>query len=382
MTQSRSELEDRLESLVESDGDAAEIASIIATLDSMPEHTGVEVKEAEMSQISAQDLGMTPEESTPTSVSGITKEALGIGGEFTSVLSAMSLTDIKSNLIDVEDTEDLMVLTIPGVSIIDPQHRIHIEERGEVRRAARGAGLRLVGGVQNGEILSPNGNIHYVEDGVCFGKVKSLQPDSFTGQMANIERTSACLGHLDYRNTGTQEKPKWVATGREFTRCQHQWALMFNAGYFISFSKKYYEDVVWVEIAQRVGDEAAREAAQAQIKIWRENRQANFEVRKAFAQATSHAKNVMGLPEDALLPDVPEVLEYKLPDGRTLREGILDLKGAAFVVEYDVPVNGVVTTQRVHAKNVAEIRSKMAPAFALAKTQGGAMTIQSVAPAA
>jgi hypothetical protein len=382
MTQSRSELEARLEQLVESDGDAAEIASVIATLDSMSDAPDVEVKEAVMSQISAEDLGMTPEESTPTSVSGITKEALGIGGEFTSVLSALSLDTIKAHLMDVEDTEDLMVLTIPGVSIIDPQHRIHVEERGEVRRASRGAGLRMVNGVQKGEIISPNGNKHYVEDGVCFGKVSSLQPDSFTGQMANIERTSACLGHLDYRNTGTQEKPKWQATGREFTRCQHQWALMFNSGYFISFSKKFYEDVVWVEIAQRVGDEAAREAAQAQIQIWRDNRQTNFETRKAFAQATSHAKNVMGIAEDALLPDVPEVLEYKLPDGRTLREGILDLKGASFVVEYDVPVNGAVTTQRVFAKNVAEIRSKMAPAFALAKVQGGAMTIQSVAPAA
>ena len=367
MSVTRSELEAKLETLVESDGGPAEIAAIIKEINSLP--------------ISAADMGIEPTVVAPvesqsstqveriTNVDSITKEALGIGSEFTSSLDALSIDTIKTYMIEVEDTDDLMALVLPGVTKVSANTRIHLELRGEVKRAARGVGVVAAGGVVDGIITSPNGNIHQVEAGVCMGKTTSLQPDSFSAQMAVIERTSPCLGHLDYRNIGTSDEPKWEKTGREFTRCWHQWALMFAAGYFVTFSKKVYRDVVITEIANRVGDDTAREVAKAQIQEWRDNRQTNFENRKAVAQGIQHAKNVMGLAKDQPLPDVPEVLTLTLPDGQSIRDKVLSLGGARFVVSFELPLNGQQVVQNIRANSLDELTSRVAPIYAAAKLQ-------------
>lgn len=380
MSVTRLELEAKLEALVESDGDATEIASVIKEINSLP--------------VGAADIGIEPTVVVPdeqqsstqveriTNVDGITKEALGIGSEFTSSLNALSIDTIKTFLVEVDDTDDLLALIIPGVSKVSANTRIHLELRGEVKRAARGMGLVAAGGVVDGIITSPNGNIHQVEDGVCHGKTTSLQPDSFSQQMAVIERTSPCLGHLDYRNIGNSEKPKWEKTGREFTRCQHQWALMFNAGYFVTVSKKTYREVVLTEIASRVGDDTAREVAKAQIQEWRDNRQTNFENRKAVAQGIQHAKNVMGLTQDQPLPDVPEVLTLTLPDGQSIRDKVLSLGGARFVVSFEVPLNGQPVVQNIRANSLDELTSRVAPIYAAAKLQQATLKPLSVEAAA
>lgn len=401
---SRAELETRLEQLVEGDGDPAEIAAIIHQIDHLAdvqddkaEYTQslastvdstatvvVDKEDTTMSNISAADLGIeaNAQESATTDALSITKEVLGIGGEFSSALSSLSLDTIKSYIVAVQETDDLAVLVMPGKSIIDADHRIHVEQRGEIRRAARGFGIFAAGGVQGGIITSPNGNVHFVENGVCMQKTSSVQLDSFSGKTALIERTSECLGHLDYRNVGTPDNPKWQATGREFSRCQHQWALMFAAGFFISFSKSTYTDVIWVELGQRVGDAAARQAALDKIAEWRDNRQENFETRKTVAQATQHFKNIMGLSEEQLLPAVPEVLTLTLPSGKSVRDAVLALGGARFVVTFEVPMNGKTVEQNIRANSLNELASRVAPIFAAAKLQGKSLAPKSVQAAA
>ena len=390
----RQELEAKLEQLVESDGEASAISALMAQLDARPDE--VEAKEESM-DFTPESMGLEPtvvapvepqpalpieKEQNMSKQFTITKESLG-ATEFKSVLSTLSMSQIKSYLFDgPEGWDDLKVLASPGVTINDADHREHLVEAGEVSRAARGFALFAAGGVTDGIITSPDGSIHYVEEGVCYEKTSSKQPDSFSSGFATIEKISACKGHLKYKNVGTSDEPKFERADGEYTRCMHQWALMFNAGYYVTFSKEKHMDRAICEIAKRVGDETAREVAKQQFAEWSENRQTRFETRKAFAQASSHARNTMGLPEGAMLPDVPEVLGYKLPDGRTMQEAILDLKGSAFVVEFTVPVNGEAVVQRVKAMSINEVRSRMAPAYALAKTQGGQIGLVSVLPAA
>ena len=380
MSVTRSELEAKLEALVESDGDQAEIGDIIKEINSLP--------------IGAADIGIestvvVPDEQQSstqveriTNVNSITKEALGIGSEFTSSLNALSIDTIKTYMVEVEDTDDLLALILPGVTKVSANTRIHLELRGEVKRASRGLGLAAAGGVVDGIITSPNGNIHQVEEGVCHAKSTSVQPDSFSQQMAVIERTSPCLGHLDYRNVGSSDEPKWEKTGREFTRCQHQWALMFAAGYFVTVSKKTYREVVITEIASRVGDDTARDVAKAQIQEWRDKRQTNFETRKAVAQGIQHAKNVMDLSADQRLPSVPEVLTLALPDGQSIRDKVLGLGGARFVVTFELPLNGQQVEQTIRAGSLDELTSRVAPIYAAAKLQGASLKPLSVEAAA
>lgn len=299
----------------------------------------------------------------------ITKEALGIGGEFESSLEALSLTDIQAALVEVQDTEDLEAL-VHSTSKITPETRIHVEQRGEIRRMARGFALFAAGGVgTDGHITSPDGNVHYVEEGVCYQKSLTKQPDSFTGTMATIERVTPCLGHLEYRNTGTSDKPKFVKTGKEYTRCLHQWALMFAAGYFTTFSKGTYHDVVVTEIAQRVGDEGAREVAEEQISEWRANSAERFETRKFVAQSIQHTKNVMGLDDSDRLPAATDVLSLTLPNGKSVKDSVLALGGARFVATFELPINGETSRQKVRAGSLAELASRAAPIYAAARMQ-------------
>jgi hypothetical protein len=375
----RTELEARLEEAAKS-GDGQAAMDLIKQYDEMPESAGTQSpKEAtNMSEINAANLGIT-EENAQAPVGEITKESLGIGGEFSSALNALDIATIKSYIADVQGTEDLSVLYMPGVTVLDPEHRFHVELRGDVRRAARGFAVFAAGGVSDdGVITSPNGNVHFVEGGVCFEKKETQQLDSLSGGISTIERTVPCKGHLEYRNTGTADKPIWKATGVELDRCLHQWALMFANGYYVSFSRNSYKDVVLTAIAERVGDEKAREVADAQITEWVENNQQRFETRKAFAQAINHTKDVMGLGEDEQLPPVADVLGYKFPDGRTLEEAILDLKGAIFFVTYTIPVNGEEVTQRIKAANTAEAKRRFAPAYALARTQGTQIKLNAI----
>lgn len=395
---SRQDLEAQLETLVEADGDARAISALMAQLDALPEGDTVDVGDS--LAFTEDSMGIEPTVVAPVETQpvlpnekeqhnmsqkntfAITKESLG-ATEFKSVLSTLSLSQIKSYLFDgPEGWDDLKVLASPGVTINDADHREHVVEAGEVSRAARGFALFAAGGVVDGVITSPDGSIHYIEEGVCYEKTTSKQPDSFSAGFATIEKIDRCKGHLKYKNVGTSEEPKFERAPGEYTRCMHQWALMFNAGFYVTFSKEKHLDRVICEIAKRTGDETAREVAKQQFAEWSENRQKRFETRKAFAQASSHARNTMGLPADSRLPDVPEVLGYQLPDGRTMQEAILDLKGAAFVVEFTVPVHGEAVVQRVKAMSINEVRSRMAPAYALAKTQGGQIGLVSVLPAA
>lgn len=366
-------LEAQLEAEVEADGDAGVISELIARIDSMPED-GVELT---AEALAIEPIVVPPTETQPlpiekenhvTSIS-ITKEALGIGGEFESSLEALSLADIQAAIVEVEDTEDLEAL-VASTSKIAPETRLHVEQRGEIRRMARGFALFAAGGVgTDGHITSPDGNVHYVEDGVCRQKTLTKQPDSFTGTMATIERVTPCLGHLEYRNTGTSDKPKFVKTGKEYTRCLHQWALMFAAGYFTTFSKGTYHDVVVTEIAQRVGDEQAREVAQEQISEWRASSTQRFEERKFVAQAIAHTKDVMGLDDADRLPAAPAVLELTLPNGKTVKDSVLALGGARFVASFELPINGETSRQNVRAGSLAELASRVAPIYAAAKRQ-------------
>lgn len=369
---SKGMLEAQLEALVENDGDAGEISALITRIDSMPED-GVELT-AEALAIEPMVVVPTESQSLPNekenhvSSINITKEALGIGGEFSSALAALSLPEIQAALVDVQDTEDLEAL-VSSTSKITAETRIHVEQRGEIRRMARGFALFAAGGVSDGLITSPDGSIHYVEEGICYKKSLTKQPDSFSGSMATIERVTPCLGHLEYRNTGTSDKPKFVKTGKEYTRCLHQWALMFSVGYFTTFSKSIYHDVIVTEVAQRVGDEGAREVANEQIAEWRESSTQRFEERKFVAQAIQHTKNAMGLDDDARLPAAPAVLDLTLPNGETVKDSVLALGGARFVATFELPINGETSRQKVRAGSLAELASRVAPIYAAAKRQ-------------
>lgn len=363
-------LEAQLEALVEANGDAGEIGALISQIDSMGEEPveltakALEIEPTVVVPAEPQPELPVEKENTDMQLT-LTKESLGIGSEFTSALNALDLATIKSALIEVQDTDNLSALVVDGVSKLDSEHRIHVERRGEIRRAARGFALFAAGGVENGQITSPDGSLHYVEDGICYEKSETKQPDSFTAGFATIERIVPCLGHLEYRKVGE----KFVKTGGEYTRCLHQWALMFAGGFFITFNRELYSDVIITEAAQRVGDEDAREVAKAQIEEWQQNRQANFESRKTVAQAIVHTKNKMGLGENEPLPAAPDVLNLELPDGKTVKDAVLALGGARFVATFELPINGETSRQKVRAGSLSELASRVAPIYAAARMQ-------------
>jgi hypothetical protein len=367
-------LEAQLQALVEADGDAGEIGTLISRIDSMPED-GVELT-AEALVI--EPIVVPPTETQPlplekennVTAMTLTKESLGIGGEFASELKGLSLDTIKSYIVDAPDYEDLEGLAFPGVSNLSSEYRVHLQQTGEVARAARGFAVFAAGGVSEGVITSPDGSIHFIdEDGVCYEKSLTKQPDSFTGSMVTIERIVECKGHKAYKNVGTHEEPKFKATGAEYTRCLHQWALMFAAGFYVTFSIDAHHDRVIFEIAKRVGDEKAREVAVAQSAEWAENSQVRFEERREIAQASQHVRNTMGLEDGARLPAAPDVLALTLPNGKTVKDSVLALGGARFVVLFDVPLRGETSRQKVRAGSLAELASRAAPIYAAARMQ-------------
>jgi len=135
-------------------------------------------------EVTAEDLGLKPavetsavegDNSNMSQVLTITKESLGVTG-FDQVLAQLSLETIDKMIHKVQGTNaagqplDLVALVLPGWTQVDPAKRIHVgDERGDVKRAARGAALAAAGAIQEGgDILSNSGRIYTIRDGRCF----------------------------------------------------------------------------------------------------------------------------------------------------------------------------------------------------------------------
>ncbi len=298
----------------------------------------------------------------------ITKASLGVGG-FTPVLAGLSSDEISALMIPVSDAEDLMALIIPGTSVLDADHRIHLAERGDVKRAARGLAIAAAGGVDMDSqvILSNSGRAYTIEDGICYELKRVEQPD-FAGNIAILEQKVACKGHLEYKKADKG----FELTGRQHLRCLHQWALMFQLGYFVTASIKVYDVIVRTEIAGRVGDEQARATAKTQVEEWVQNSDNRREVRTEFAQAITAQKNELGLADNSHLPPKTEIGGYALPDGKTVSQAVVDLRGRQFALKVELPMNGKtieIVTRTV--KNLTELASVVAPHFAVARQNSG-----------
>jgi hypothetical protein len=331
------------------------------------------------SPISAAAIGLEPVvrmEATQMTGFSITKGQLGIG-PFQARLAQLSPDAISKLLVPVTDTEDLLALILPGTSKITAETRLHLEVRGDVKRAARGLAIAAAGGVDlDARLISSNSGRDYtIEDGVCYELRSTEQPD-FSGNVAVLEQKVACKGHLDYEKVDG----KFVATGKQLMRCQHQWALMFSLGYFVTASAKMFTEVARTEIGQRVGDEAARKAAQAQIALWTNNTEERREVRSEFAQAIAAERNLGNVGPDGLLPAKTEIGGYQLPNGKTVSQTVVDLKGRMFALKIQLPMrdNGTVEVTTRTVKNMAELASAVAPHFAVARQNSGSLKVLEV----
>lgn len=402
LIEKRDKLENELELLVEKDQQPEHQLTLIKQLDELDLEiqAGIaapESKESTVTEkpvITAETLGIEPtvvapatqeKENNVTDSALVTKEMLF--GARENHLPQLSLDTLSAALIKVPDeiSDNMMLIGVPGVMKVSPETRIHIQERGEVRRAARGLALALAGGVKDGKITSNDGSIHIVREGVCVEIQSFKQFDSFNGKMALIERERECKGHLGYRKQGDS----FVPTGEEFTRCLHQWAIMFSLGYVVSFGLKQangqptnYPDVALVEMAQRVGDADAREYAKAQVDEWSGNAAARFEKRKVYSQAMQAERNEKNLADGSYLPDRPEILGYKLPDGRTIQDAIGDLRGSFGVLDFTLPINGEMARASVGFRTPNELASRIAPHLATAKYQGGELKAVALRPQA
>lgn len=349
--------------------------------------------EADDNETAALKLGQIEElENTVQEVSqmsqgiSITKASIGIGA-FEPVLASLTAEEIDALQVEVVDDRDPATLTpeqrdevgdlsamiLPGTSVLDAEHRIHLNQRGDVKRAARGLAIAAAQGVDLDSqiILSNSGSSYTIDAGICFELRQTEQPD-FSGQVTILEQRVPCKGHLVYKKLekGFQE------TGESHMRCLHQWALMFSLGYFVTASKSVFFDklIITTEIAQRVGDESARQAAQTQIAEWVSASTDRREVRTGFAQAINARRQELGLAEGSYLPPTTEIAGMDLASGGTVAEGVTSLRGRQFALKVSIPMNGntlVRTTRTV--KNMAELASAVAPHFAVARQNDGAL---------
>jgi len=336
----------------------------------------------ESAGVSAEAIGLEPavvKEATTMSETpeGITisKQDLGVGS-FEPVLAQLSPDQINALMVKVTGTEDLMALILPGTSVIDVEHKLHLVERGDVKRAARGLALAAAGGVDmdSSVILSNSGRTYTISDGICYELRRTEQPD-FSGNVAVLEQQVPCKGHLRYNKTAAG----FELTGGSHMRCLHQWALMFALGYFVTASEKTYASIVSTEIGQRVGSVAARNDAQAQIAEWTANGESRRETRTAFAQAIAHEKNVGNVDERGRLYARRDIAQFSLPDGKTVAQAVADLKGQQFTLTVELPLNGKtgqVVTRVV--RNLSELADAIAPAFAVAAQNDGQLSVLEV----
>jgi hypothetical protein len=268
---------------------------------------------------------------------------------------------------------------LPGKSVIDAEHRIHLSKRPDVKRAARGLAIAAAGGVDldSKVILSNSGRTYTIKDGECVELTQTEQPD-MSGNVSILKQEVACKGHLEYASDGSGP------TGGQLMRCLHQWALMFELGYYVTASTKTFfvdQPVVATEIGNRVGDEAARAEAQAQIDVWVANSKNRQDRRVAFAQAKSHAVNTGQVTESGRLPARREIAQYSLPNGSSVAQAVTDLGGKYFTVTVELPINGKmaqVTTRVV--RNIAELADAIAPSFAVASREEAELSVVSVNP--
>ena len=275
-----------------------------------------------------------------------------------------------------------MGIVIPGVTKFGREQWIHVGDgslgRGELKRLARGLGLYLASAVQaDGKILGATGDTFFIENGVCYQVTQEPQVNSFTREISTIEKTTECKGHLVYKNVGSSDSPSFRATGEQYMRCKHQYAAMIAAGFLFTFSAEAYREIVLTEISQRHGDADAKALAAQQIAEWRENGRQRFEARKAVAMATQHERNVQGLAEGELLPANTSFLELPY-NGATVKDAVIALKGQRFMVEVLFQVQGMDINQRLRARNLNELASRVAPIMATARQNDSDVVVTAV----
>lgn len=264
----------------------------------------------------------------------------------------------------VEDS-DILLLQAP-TSKLTKEYRIHLEQREDVKRAARGLALYLGGAVQaDGSISNGAGGTYQVVDGQCF-KLTEFRQTNFDGSKTIVRQPEACKGLLDKNGNATM-------------RCKHQWALEFAAGAFVTCSRKFFALVIQAEMANIIGDEEAAEFAKKTFETWKENGEVRQAARVAIAQAINDARNTGNVDERGLIPAATGVFDLAL-DGKTLKDLIVETQGRMFSVQFAVEVpmgNGthVAPMKTRMCKNAADFASAAAPIVMAAKRAGKAPVV-------
>jgi hypothetical protein len=260
----------------------------------------------------------------------------------------------------VEDS-DIFLLQGPA-SKLTKANRVHLEQREDVKRAARGLALLLGGAVQaDGSVSNGAGSVYQVIDGQCF-KIAEFSQVNYDGSKTTIRQPEACKGLVD---------PK---TGNATMRCKHQWALEFAAGAFVTCSRKYFHDVIAAEMGSIIGDDEANDWAKAKFAEWREKGEVRQLGRVAVAQAINDARNTGNVDANGLIPAALSVLDLKF-GSQTLRELIVASGGKLVSARFDVqvPVGDSYRTVPMRtraARNIDDFASAAAPIVAAAKRGG------------
>lgn len=322
-----------------------------------------------MSQITLESIGIEAGSPVTKAQIGVEKFVRPFAGQ------AMRLSD-KGELFfndypvafPVEDS-DILLLQAP-TSKLSKEYRVHLEQREDVKRAARGLALFLGGAVQaDGSISNGAGATYKVVDGQCFKQVQFLQTN-YDGTKTKVFAPEACKGLIDKNGASTM-------------RCKHQWALEFAAGTFVTVSRKFFFDVVWAEMATIIGDEGAAELAKAKFAEWRENGETRQLARATIAQAINNERNLGHVDEKGLIPAATSVLDMVL-DGRTVRQHIVDTKGRFFSATVEIPAEGkdgmrLLSVKTRACRNADDFASAVAPMVAAAARYEHPLVIKSIA---
>lgn len=260
----------------------------------------------------------------------------------------------------VEDS-DILLLQAP-TSKLTKEFRVHLEQREDVKRAARGLALFLGGAVQtDGSVSNGAGGRYQVIDGQCY-KISEFKQTNGDGTKTTVRQPEACKGLVD---------PK---TNLPTMRCKHQWALEFASGTFVTCSRKFFALVIQAEMASVIGDDAAAEFAKKTFETWKENGETRQLGRIAVAQAINDARNTGNVDANGLIHSAPAVLELAI-GGKTLKDLIVGTSGKMFSVGFDVAVPvgegfKVVPMRTRMCRNVEDFTSAVAPIYAAAKRGG------------
>ena len=338
-------------------------------------------EDAMSNKLNAQDLGLesTPAPS-PEPVGTLSAADLGLGADAKAekIFNSLSVEAIGDVIVPVPGSDGQWAALIGPNAIADKAHMVKlnaVSQRSEIKKAARGLALSLVGAVQEDEsVLGTTGQVYRQSNGQCT-TTKTDNIHTFGGNIESVH-TVPCAGLAQYKFDG--KKP--VATSKEDTRCLHMWAVEHELGYYAVFqttNAKTGKDnelvkACAVAMSEVAGNEDARKQAAAQVAEWSANRQTSRAGWSAVSETLNDARNKGEVTPEGTLPDRPDALNLLVGNtGRTIQQTVQeDGRGRQFLVNYIMPLAHGDVSGRVRSINLGAFAYNIAPQMSTVERKG------------